>query len=168
MAGLAPAELSGFAHGTTVATNAILERRGARTALLISRGSRDVLAIGRQTRPHLYDQYARKPEPLVPRKFIYEISERLWPDGGVTEALDEQTVRSAVEAMTAAGIETVAISFLHSYANPAHEKPAGDIVREIAPDLKISISSANARRQGRAFNARPLQACQPHTRHGGR
>jgi N-methylhydantoinase A len=141
MAGLAPAELAGFAHGTTVATNAILERRGARTALLITRGFRDVLAIGRQTRAHLYDQYARKPEPLVPREFIYEIGERLGPDGNVTEALDEQTVRAAVEAMLAAGIETVAISFLHSYANSAHELRVAEIVREMAPDLRISISS---------------------------
>jgi N-methylhydantoinase A len=141
LAGISPAELAGFAHGTTVATNAILERRGARTALLITRGFRDVLAIGRQTRAHLYDQYARKPEPLVPREFIYEITERLRPDGAITEALDEATVRSAVEAMKAAGIETVAISFLHSYANPAHEKRAAEIVRETAPDLKVSISS---------------------------
>ncbi|NTJ11669.1 hydantoinase/oxoprolinase family protein [Rhizobium lusitanum] len=141
LAGLAPADLSGFAHGTTVATNAILERSGARTALLITRGFRDVLAIGRQTRAHLYDQYARKPEPLVPRHFIYEIAERLRPDGSVTEVLNEETVRIAVEAMIAAGIQTVAISFLHSYANPAHEKRAADIVREIAPHLKISISS---------------------------
>jgi N-methylhydantoinase A len=141
MAGLAPADLSGFAHGTTVATNAILERRGARTALLTTYGFRDVLAIGRQTRAHLYDQYARKPEPLVPREFIYEIKERLRPDGGVLEALDEETVRSAVEAMTCVGIETVAICFLHSYANAAHEKRAAEIIREIAPDLKISISS---------------------------
>jgi N-methylhydantoinase A len=141
LAGISPAELTGFAHGTTVATNAILERRGARTALLITRGFRDVLAIGRQTRAHLYDQYARKPEPLVPREFIYEITERLRPDGSITEVLDEATVRSAVEAMRAAGIETVAISFLHSYANPDHEKRAAEIVRETAPNLKVSISS---------------------------
>ncbi|WP_377299503.1 hydantoinase/oxoprolinase family protein [Rhizobium sp. SGZ-381] len=141
MAGIAADELSGFAHGTTVATNAILERRGARTALLITRGFRDVLAIGRQTRAHLYDQYARKPEPLVPREFVYEIGERLAPDGTVTEALDEETVRGAISAMLTAGIETVAISFLHSYANPAHERRAADIVRAMAPDLKISISS---------------------------
>jgi N-methylhydantoinase A len=141
MAGIAPGELSGFAHGTTVATNAILERRGARTALLITRGFRDVLAIGRQTRAHLYDQYARNPEPLVPREFIYEIGERLDPDGTVTEALDEETVRIAVEAMLTAGIETVAISFLHSYANSAHEKRVAEIVGAMAPELKISISS---------------------------
>lgn len=141
MAGITPGELSGFAHGTTVATNAILERRGARTALLITRGFRDVLAIGRQTRAHLYDQYARKPEPLVSREFVYEINERLTPNGSVTQALDDETVRSAVSAMLAAGVETVAISFLHSYANPAHEQRAAEIVRAMAPDLKISISS---------------------------
>ncbi|SFB55912.1 N-methylhydantoinase A [Rhizobium sp. NFR07] len=141
MAGLAAHELSGFAHGTTVATNAILERRGARTALLITRGFRDVLAIGRQSRAHLYDQYARKPEPLVPREFIYEIDERLAPDGSVTHALDEETVRSAVSAMLAAGIETVAISFLHSYANPDHEQRVAAIVRDMASEIRISISS---------------------------
>lgn len=141
MAGIAPGKLSGFAHGTTVATNAILERRGARTALLITHGFRDVLAIGRQTRAHLYDQYARKPEPLVPREFIYEIGERLGPDGTTTEALDEETVRIAVEAMLSAGIEAVAISFLHSYANAVHEQRVAEIVRAMAPELKISISS---------------------------
>ncbi len=141
MAGLAPDRLSGFAHGTTVATNAILERRGARTALLITRGFRDILAIGRQTRAHLYDQYARNPDPLVPRELVYEVTERLAPDGSITEALDEDGIRRAVTAMVEAGVETVAVSFLHSYANPAHERRTAEIVREMAPELKISISS---------------------------
>lgn len=141
MANLPPADLSGFAHGTTVATNAILERRGARTALLTTRGFRDVLAIGRQTRAHLYDQYARNPDPLVPREHVYEIVERVTADGGVAETLDEASVRLAVKAMRSAGIETVAISFLHSYANPRHEQRAAELVRELAPGLKISISS---------------------------
>lgn len=141
MAGLPAAELAGFAHGTTVATNAILERGGARTALLVTKGFRDILAIGRQTRPHLYDQYARKPAPLVPRERVFEIAERLDAKGNVTEDLNEESVREAAQAMLADGVETVAIAFLHSYANAEHERRAAWIVRETAPELRISISS---------------------------
>lgn len=141
MAGLPADKLSGFAHGTTVATNAILERGGARTALLVTKGFRDILAIGRQTRPHLYDQYARKPDPLVPRELVFEIEERLNASGDVVEALNEDSVRRAVDAMKAEGVETLAIAFLHSYANADHERHAAEIVREIAPELRISISS---------------------------
>lgn len=140
-AGLRPEDLDGFAHGTTVATNAILERKGARTALLVTAGFRDLLRIGRQTRPHLYDQYARNPEPLVPPELTFEIAERCGPDGAVTTALDEATVHEAVAAMRARGVEAVAVSFLHSYANPAHERRVAEIVRADAPDLKLSISS---------------------------
>ncbi len=141
-AGLQPGDLDGFAHGTTVATNAILERKGARTAVLVTAGFRDLLRIGRQTRAHLYDQYARKPEPLVPPELTYEIAERCGPDGSVTTALDETSVHAAISVMRESGVEAVAVAFLHSYANPAHEQRVAEIVRAEAPELRLSISSA--------------------------
>jgi N-methylhydantoinase A len=141
MAGLEARDLNGFAHGTTVATNAILERKGARTALLVTQGFRDILMIGRQTRAHLYDQHARKPEPLVPRHLVFEVTERVGPDGTVTLPLDETALRDTIVRMVAEEVETVAITLLHSYANPEHERRVAEIVAEIAPDLKISISS---------------------------
>jgi len=141
MAGLQARDLDGFAHGTTVATNAILERKGARTALLVTEGFRDILMIGRQTRAHLYDQHARKPEPLVPRHLVFEVTERVGPDGTVTTPLDETALRATIVRMVAEEVETVAITFLHSYANAAHERRVAEIVADIAPDLKISISS---------------------------
>jgi N-methylhydantoinase A len=141
LAGLQPGDLAGFAHGTTVATNAILERKGARTALLVTQGFRDLLLIGRQTRAHLYDQYARKPAPLVPRHLVFEVTERCGPAGTVTTELDDASIRDAIAKMRAEKVETVAIAFLHSYANPDHEQRAARILRAEAPELKISISS---------------------------
>ncbi|WP_430259604.1 hydantoinase/oxoprolinase family protein [Neorhizobium sp. IRS_2294] len=141
MAGLQARDLDGFAHGTTVATNAILERKGARTALLVTEGFRDILMIGRQTRAHLYDQHARKPEPLVPRHLVFEVTERVGTDGTVTTPLDETALRATIVRMVAQEVETVAITFLHSYANAAHERRVAEIVADIAPGLKISISS---------------------------
>lgn len=140
-AGLQAGDLGGFAHGTTVATNAILERKGARTALLVTHGFRDLLKIGRQTRAHLYDQYARRPEPLVPAELTFEIEERCGPDGKVATVLDEETVRAAIGELRAKAVETVAVAFLHAYANPVHERRAAEMLREALPDLKLSISS---------------------------
>lgn len=138
--GVNAGDLAGFAHGTTVATNAILERKGARTALLITQGFGDLLAIGRQTRAHLYDQYARNPEPLAPRDLVFEIAERCGSDGEVRTGLDEDAIHRAIEAMRSKNVETVAVAFLHSYANPAHERRAAQILREHAPHLKVSMS----------------------------
>ncbi|MBN9306719.1 MAG: hypothetical protein BGO82_13930 [Devosia sp. 67-54] len=140
-AGIMPSDLVGFAHGTTVATNAILERKGARTALLVTKGFRDLLIIGRQTRAHLYDQAARRPAPLVPRSLVFEVSERVGPDGQVREPLDEAGIRDIAEQMRAAGVETVAVTLLHSYANPVHEQRIAALLAGLLPDLRVSISS---------------------------
>ncbi len=140
-AGLEAGDLDGFAHGTTVATNAILERKGARTALLVTRGFGDLLRIGRQTRAHLYDQYARRPEPLVPPELTFEIGERLGPDGRVTVALDEASVLAAIEELREREVETAAIVFLHAYADPTHERRVAEMLRVALPGLKLSISS---------------------------
>jgi N-methylhydantoinase A/oxoprolinase/acetone carboxylase beta subunit len=133
--------LSEAIHATTVATNTVIQRNGPKTALLTTKGFRDVLVIGRQKRWELYDNYIDKPVPVVPREHIWEVAERLLHDGTEQTRLDEKAVRRAAREMNAAGIETVAICFLHSYTNPAHERRAGEIIREAAPDLLVSLSS---------------------------
>jgi len=109
-------------YGSTIATNALLERRGARVALLTTAGFEDVLEIGRQTRPLLYALEPRRPDPLVPRARRLGVRERVLADGAVEQPLDERAVRAAVRAVRSAGAEAVAICLLHAYANPAHER----------------------------------------------
>jgi N-methylhydantoinase A len=129
------------AHGTTVATNAIIEGKLARTALLVTRGFRDILEIAYQTRPDLFDLFADKPHPLVPRNLCLEIRERLGPEGEVLEPLDEADVERAVGALVAERIESVAICFLHAYRHPEHERRVGELVRSHCPQVTISLSS---------------------------
>lgn len=139
--GVAPSQVSHVGHGTTVATNLIIERKGARVGLITTRGFRDVLEIGRQTRPHLYDYSVGKPPVAVPREFRAEVDERVNAAGDVLTALDEAQVRDAARRFAKAGIEAVTICFLHAYRNPAHERRAAQIVAEEMPDVYISQSS---------------------------
>jgi N-methylhydantoinase A len=134
------AALSEMAHGCTVATNAILEAKGAKTALLTTEGFRDVLELRRIRVPRLYDPLYVKPEPLAPRNLRFEVRERLDAEGAVVEPLDEAGVRAAAEAIKRAGAEAVAVCFLHSYRNPAHERRAGEILREMLPDAFVTLS----------------------------
>jgi len=138
---LAPQDISHLSHGTTVATNLIIERKGASCGLITTRGFRDVLELARQTRPHLYDYTVTKPVALVPRKWRFEVSERLYATGEVHTALNEADVVTAALALKAAGVEAVALCFLHAYRNGIHEQQARDIVRKILPNVYISISS---------------------------
>jgi len=135
-----PSDVSQIVHGTTVATNALLERAGAPTALITTKGFRDVLHIGRQDRPKLYDLTAERPEPLISRRFRREINERITPNGNVEVAIDREEVRALVKDLVADGIEAIAVCFLHSYANPVHEKIAAEVINEVAPDMKVSVS----------------------------
>jgi N-methylhydantoinase A len=132
--------IAAFAHGTTVATNALLERRGARTALLTTEGFRDVLEIARQTRPSLYDLTKRPPEPLVPRELRFTVRERVGPDGAEV-ALDEVDVSAAIESLRAAEVEAVAVCFLFSFLDPSHERRAGELLRAALPGTEVSLSS---------------------------
>jgi len=127
-------------HGCTVATNAILEGKGAPTALLTTRGFRDVLELRRVRVPNLYEPLYERPPPLVPRQLRFEIDERTGPRGEALRALDEADVRAAAERIRAAGIEAVAVCYLHSYANPAHERRTGEILREMLPGAFVSLS----------------------------
>ncbi|NBB75180.1 MAG: hydantoinase/oxoprolinase family protein [Bacteroidetes bacterium] len=131
-----------IAHGTTAATNALLERNGARTALLTTRGFADVLAIGRQNRPRLYRLTQERPPPLVPAARRLEAPERLAADGTVLTPLDEDAVRAVADALADQDVESLAIVFLFAFQNPTHERRAAEIIRERRPDLPITLSSA--------------------------
>jgi N-methylhydantoinase A len=139
--GLEAARVGYLGHGTTVATNIVIERRGARTGLLTTRGFRDVLELGRQARPSIYDYRLAKPPPLVPREHRREVHERIGPDGDVLAPLDPASLEAAVAALRDAGIESVAICFLHSYRRPEHERSARAAVERLMPGAFVSVSS---------------------------
>ncbi len=134
-------DLNLLIHATTIVTNLIIERRGARVGLLTTTGFRDVLEIGLSFRPDPYDLQWEKAPPLVERPLRRDVVERVAPDGTVVEPLDTAELVVEVEALVSAGVEAIAIVFLHSYANPAHEMQARDIINEAFPDLDVSISS---------------------------
>ena len=140
-AGVTAAELDTVLHATTVATNAIIERKGCPTALLTTAGFRDVLIIGRQKRYETHDLYMTKPPPLVPRRRTFEVVERMDPQGAVEVAIDPVSLDAALDDVIASGAESVAVSFLHAYANSAHEEAAAARLRERAPALPVSLSS---------------------------
>ena len=135
-----PGAVIALAHGMTVATNALLERRGSRTALVTTRGFRDVLEIARQNRPALYDLTFDRPPPLVPRGLRFMVDERMGPEGEV-EALDEESLKSAVAEVEKAEVEAVAVCLLFAFMHPDHEKRVGEALREALPRLHVSLSS---------------------------
>jgi N-methylhydantoinase A len=137
---LNPREVAEVVHGTTVASNTILQKVGARTGLLTTRGFRDVLEIGRIRTPGMFDVAWSKPEPLVPRRWRLEAAERISADGGIVTVLDEASVREAAAAFLAERVEAVAVCFINSYANDAHERRATEILREAAPSLLVTAS----------------------------
>ncbi len=137
---LAPAEVGRMVHAFTVATNALLTRTGARVGLITTRGFRDVLEIGRLRMPQLYDMGWDKPVPLVRRSLRLEVAERMSATGEVVEALDEASVIVAIDALLAAGVESIAVCLLHSYVNPAHERRVLEILERRAPGLTTSAS----------------------------
>ncbi|MBU6498992.1 MAG: hydantoinase/oxoprolinase family protein [Rhodospirillales bacterium] len=140
-AGLAPADIAILIHGTTLATNALIERKGARTALLTTEGFRDVLALGNESRYDQYDLNIVLPEPLVPRHLRLPVPERLDNTGAVLRPLDEAALRALVPVLRREAVESLAIGFLHAFANPAHERRARAILAEEMPGLPVSLSS---------------------------
>lgn len=134
------AEIAAFAHGTTVATNALLERRGAKVALVTTQGFRDILEIGRQNRPSLYDPTARRPIPLMPREWRFTVAERMGPDGEVLP-LDRPSVDEVAERIRTTGVDAVAVCFLFAYLHPRHEAETAARLRELLPDLYVCASS---------------------------
>ena len=134
-------------HGTTVATNAVLQRLGAETALVTTEGFRDVLELRRLRIPHMYDLFWRKPPPLVERRLRFEVAERVAADGTVVRPLDDDEVRSLAARLRKLGIDSVAVCFLHSYLYPEHEQRVGAILADELPAATISLSSEILREQ---------------------
>ncbi|WP_428668592.1 hydantoinase/oxoprolinase family protein [Reyranella sp.] len=137
-AGLPAASVTYFGHGTTVATNALIQHRGVRTGLVTTDGFRDLLEIGRQKRPDLYDIQADKPPVLVPRDLRLEVPERVDHTGEILTPLDEVRMRAAARALATAGVRAIAVSFLYGFIRPEHEQRAVAILREENPDAFIS------------------------------
>ena len=140
--GVAIAEILDLAHGSTVATNAVLERKGFATALVTTRGFRDVLALQRHNRTRIYDLEYQKPDPVVSRADSFEVSERVLSDGTVLQPLDErQVVEALIPALKQGGYEAVGVCLLNSYINPAHEVALRDLIKAHLPDLHVTLSS---------------------------
>ena len=139
---IAPKDVEFVGLGTTVATNMLLERKGAPTGLITTEGFRDLLEIARQKRPLVFDPFTPKPRPLIPREHRFGVRERVTFDGSVLVPLDESDVVQAAVRLREAGIVSVAICFLHSYANPAHEQRAAELVRNAWPDVHLVTSEA--------------------------
>jgi N-methylhydantoinase A len=127
-------------HGTTLVTNALIERKGALTALLATAGFRDAVEIGREHRYELYDLNLDLPKPLVPRHLRFDVPERIAADGSVLEKLDEAFVRKLVGELRDKGIKAIGVCYLNSFRNPAHEKRTAEIIAEVAPDVRVSLS----------------------------
>ncbi len=149
-AGTQAADVHEVIHATTLGSNAVLERRGPVTGLLTTAGFRDVLQIQRSLRYRMYDVQIEKPVPLVPRSRTWEVDERTLADGSVLRSLDEAGVRAVAAEMRAAGVETLAVAFLHSYAAPGHERRAREILAEELPGVHVTVSS-DVSLQGREY-----------------
>ncbi len=139
--GIAPGAIQFLIHGTTVATNAVLEGKGVPTALLTTRGFGDILDIVRQDRPRLYDWRVQRPAPLAPRSRRWEIAERTLYDGSEALPLDEGQARRAIGEIQASGVASIAVVFLHSYINPTHERRIGELLAALYPAASVSLSS---------------------------
>ena len=138
---LNPSDIAVVIHGTTLATNALIERKGAKTALITNEGFRDSIEIGYEARFDQYDLNLEKPVPLVPRELRLTVRGRLNHRGEVLTPLDEKGVRSLIPVLKGSGVEAVAIGFLHAYANPDHERRSRLILQQAMPDLAITLSS---------------------------
>jgi N-methylhydantoinase A len=130
-----------FVHGATVVINILTERKGVKTGLITTKGFRDVIEISRCNRPDLYNFYYTKPKSFVPRYLRFEVSERVNFKGEELTTLNEDDVIKAVEQLKAQGVEAIAVCFLHSYANPDHEIKCGEIIKSLAPDIPVTLSS---------------------------
>lgn len=140
-ADVTPQDIRHLIHGTTLVTNALIERKGARTALMTTAGFRDSIEIGRETRYDLYDLMLEQPQPLVPRYLRFDIPQRTLADGRSLTPLDKAHVARLSKELARKGIEAVAICFLHSFTDPTDEQTARQVIAETAPDLRVSISS---------------------------
>ena len=139
--GINTAEIRSIIHGTTLVTNAIIERKGAKTGLITTKGFRDVLEIGRELRYDIYDLFAQMPKPLVPRSLRVEVDERIEAGGKIIQSLNLQEAENVIHELKDKGVEAIAISLLHSFRNPKHESLIADMIRELYPEITVSMSS---------------------------
>ncbi|MGD0103771.1 MAG: hydantoinase/oxoprolinase family protein, partial [Rhodopila sp.] len=140
-AGVTPAEIGLIIHGTTLATNAIIERKGARTALITTEGFRDVIAMGNESRYDQYDLNIVLPEPLVPRYLRLPVPERLDNTGKILRPLNEAAVHALIPVLQQENVESIAVGLLHAFVNPLHERGIQAILHEALPDIPVSLSS---------------------------
>ena len=140
-ANISSADIGQIIHGTTLATNALIERRGAKTALITTEGFRDVIEMRTESRFEQYDLNLTLPEPLIPRQSRFTISERVDATGGVLIDLDRAEVEAVADQINAAGYESIAVGLIHSYLNPVHERMVRDVLAEKLPDVMVSLSS---------------------------
>src|SRR4029077_21176514 len=133
-------QASFFVHGSTVTINAVLEHKGARTGLITTKGFRDVYEIGRGNRPEGYNLFFKRPVPLVSRDLRLEVDERLYATGELLKPLDEASALETIGTLKAAGVESVAVCLLQSYANPAHEERLGQLLHQRFPEAYVSLS----------------------------
>src|SRR6195256_4509058 len=138
--GLAAPAIDELIHGSTIAINTLIERKGAKTGLIVTRGTRDVYIIGRGNRPEAYNLLFHKHRPLVSRRLTREIDERVLATGEVHEPLSRQSLADACRQLAAEDVEAVAGCFLHSYVNPEHERVAGEMIRAALPNAFLSLS----------------------------
>jgi N-methylhydantoinase A len=138
--GLKAAVIDELIHGSTIAINTLIERKGAKTGLIVTRGTRDVYIIGRGNRPEAYSLLFHRHRPLVPRHLTREVDGRLLSSGEVHAPLDRVGIAEACRAFAAEGLEAVAVCFLHSYVNPEHERIAGEMIRAAMPSAYLSLS----------------------------
>jgi N-methylhydantoinase A/oxoprolinase/acetone carboxylase beta subunit len=138
--GVSWADIAETVHGTTLGSNIVIERKARDVGLLTTRGFRDVLVIGREKRYQVYDLDIEKPPPLIPRRLVGEVTERVLADGSVRTPLDEADARRAVRELATRGVRTLAVCLLHAYLNPTHEKRLAQIVAEEAPDVTVTLS----------------------------
>src|SRR5580692_6728308 len=138
---IAAADVTLLSHATTVVTNALLEKKGARAGFIATRGFRDILELRRSSRPDLYDLFQDAPAVLVPRRHRFEITERIDAQGAVVTPLAEVEIPALIEAIRDAGLQTVAVSFLFSFLNDVHERRIGQALRAALPGVAIYLSS---------------------------
>jgi N-methylhydantoinase A len=139
-AGVAPGDITLIVHGTTLATNAVIERKGARTALITTEGFRDVIAMGNESRYDQYDLNIVLPEPLVPRYLRLPVRERLDNTGKVLRPLDEASVQALIPVLRQEKVESIAVGLLHAFVNPEHERRIEAILQRALPDVPVSLS----------------------------
>lgn len=139
--GIGPEKIVFVVHGTTIATNTIIEGKAAKAGLITSEGFRDVLEIAYQTRPRLYDVFYDKPKPLIPRYLCLGVPQRMLADGSVRTPLDAAALRAAARQLREDGVEAIAVAFLHSYRDPSDERAAGEILAQECPGIPIVLSS---------------------------